>query len=421
MHCDRRAAGARWGLVAMLLGVLACDSESGLLFRPRPAGRPASHAELLNYAGPFYRGLADLELLAQELDEAEASPFDGLMLDLGIPGEFESVEPNWEEPMAAAALVAELPFERLKANFQVWNISTQTFDLQSDTEANAYLERLRRATSLVRDAGLRGYFFDTQTYGGSTFWRFLDGTGETFEAREALFERRGYERMSAILEVYPNITILVSMGYSEAYREACIEGVPREGIRYAFLPAFLDGMQRARAERRTSAAIHDVFLPSYATEELRSFAMYYSLIHGDVDALSDAWVPGVATYRFPEMPDASPDAERFTWPDRPVDACDAATRERLLRNLPAGFGLILSYGNWDSEFVTDPARFSENFYTPDEWQNLVAAALLATDRYVWAWLGNMPHWPTAKEAGTPIPDAYRDATRRAVERTREAR
>jgi hypothetical protein len=216
--------------------------------------------------------------------------------------------------------------------------------------------------------------------------------------------QRGFEIGNALLDGFTDVAVLLSIGYVELFRATCLNGEPFDKSKFALLPAFLDGLERARFERRSGAILVDAFLPAYPTKLPDAFRMFRDLIHFRWDDASLHWVAGVVTYTFPDGSDAW--AGAAPWPDRPRLLCSDEDRRRLSRDLAAGFGLMVDYEHSKrGGFRTDPAEFKDNYFTPPELTAAVAAALRASDGYVWLWTSTLDWW-TVPGAKTLAPGEY---------------
>jgi hypothetical protein len=262
---------------------------------------------------------------------------------------------------------------------------------------------------------------DTQQY-GDYVWSFARSPeqGMTFDAAQQLVFARGHQLMSALLEGYPELSLLFTLATSDVFREVCLAGVALEQSDYALLPAFLDGMHAARDEARSAANLIDGFLPAYATREPAAYRLYHDLIHGDWPGLQAHWRPGIVTYRWATgAPDQS--AGESAWPDEPALLCSDTERLLLTRDVTASFAVMLDYpspGRPTLPFRTEQEGFGENLHTPEEYTALLRSALQASDRYVWSWTSALLWWPKPGDDRPLVPAAYVQAARVAREQAR---
>lgn len=374
---------------------------------------------MLVFGEHIVSGLEAIVALAEDLEAAERSPFDGLLFDFGFPSLWDDPPLERAEFDAHVNALRAIPFQTLTTHFHAFTVEHpygEPIDLFDDTRFAQFTVNVRTAAGIVRDAGLRGIFLDTQSY-HRDIWRYPADAILPFSEYEALFKQRGAEFMSALLDAHPDLTVLLTLGYSEVFRAACLAGEPLEATRYGLLPAFLDGMATARADRRTAAVIVDGFLPAYPTRDPRAFRLYVDLIRFDWAAIVDHWVPNVQTHTFPPAPATDPADGLVTWPASPALLCPEETLRKLHRNLSVGFGILPEFGAFEAgTFQHDPARFDENHLTPDELTAVVRAALSYADGYVWIW-SQFAHFRPSKSADSlPMPDEYIEAIARARRR-----
>jgi len=90
---------------------------------------------------------------------------------------------------------------------------------------------------------------------------------------------------------------------------------------------------------------------------------------------------------------------------------------RYKERLSIGFGLFLDYD--PQKRAWNGVDGGRNYYTPEEFEMSVRAALEVADEYVWIYT-EAPRWWS--EAGTPVnlPEGYADALRRALAAVRAA-
>ncbi len=402
-----RAGLKRLAVLALggLVGGCNGTDLDALVRREQPPPPQHTTTQLLQYGGGTPHGLEGLSWLSDHLPEVEAAPFDGLMLDIDFGAwPYEAlVEANYA---AQVSVLTSAQFTRLSSNFQV--VTMGTVNWQDDAEFERLLANVGVIARVARAAGLRGIFLDTQAY-ASYFWNAetaCQGQPDLASCEDKL-KQRGQAFMHAWIDGYPDITVLVSLAYAEVFVTTCLLGTPLEASNFAVLPAFLDGMETARAESRTSASLVDAFLPAYATRDPNAFRLYYDLIHFNWTSAVDHWIPGVTTYEWvPGVTNQSVGEQH--WPDRASINCSMQDQIKLTRDLPVSFGLDLDWDVWNrgGQFSTDPAEFSRNFRTPDQLEAQVRTALATADRYVWIW-GAVDWWtPQADEGRARVPDAY---------------
>jgi hypothetical protein len=152
---------------------------------------------------------------------------------------------------------------------------------------------------------------------------------------------------------------------------------------YRLLPAFLDGMAEARAAAGAPALIIDGFYDSYAARDPRSFPLFRDLIQGNLAGVEARWFRGIQTFRRGEP--------TITWDAAPTVRCSDDVRNKLTRDMPSAFGVMVDYETMmeRTSFHLDPAEFGMNFFTPDTLTTTLSAALGNAERYVYLWSATM--------------------------------
>ena len=408
-----RASWHSVGLCAALT-VLGCQPANIDVLTNFEAPSLPQHTttKFLHWGAGQPAGEAELRWLVEHLSDVEATPFDGMVLDLGVATSLFTVDLTEASFSASADLIRTAPFHSFTDNFQKLDLAP--LDLSDDAAWDRMAQNLTLIARVVRDAGLRGFMLDTQQYVAYpwSYARLPAGKG-TFAQESARAFARGQQLLRAMLVSYPDVTVLETLGTSEVFREVCIEGNTLEQSDYAMLPAFLDGMRAAGDEARSGASLLDAFLPAYATRLPASFRLYHDMIHGDWGAMQAHWLAGVATYRWATLEDDQTLGES-RWPDVSALLCSEAERRLLTRDVTASFSIMLDYRNaalGTDVFQIDPARFGENTHTPAAYTELLRSALQSSDRYVWSWSSSVLWWPKPGDNRAVIPPEYLDAAR----------
>jgi hypothetical protein len=360
----------------------------------------ASRPKLLYTPSEEPTGLDGLTYLRDHLQEIEAGPFQGITVDVGLGDTpWSDIPYTRAEFDREVELLRSIPFVNLTDNFQMFNVRTGGVDWFDDQAFGVVIGNARVAAQVVRDAGLRGLFFDVEQY-NDPVWSF-PGPDETttFAGYEVQARRRGFELMTALLEIVPDLTIIATVSFSEVFRSVCVEGVPLEEDRYRLLPAFLDGMFEARATARVPALIVDGFLGSYAATDPRAFPLFRELIQGNWEGAEARWYPGIASYRF--------GTGSITWDDQPALRCSDGVRSTLTRDMPAAFGVMIDFDTLlGMRFHLEPAEFELNFFTPERLAATLSAALANAERYVYLWSATMD-WIGVSDQPRPPPEYVR--------------
>lgn len=324
----------------------------------------------------------------ERVREMERYPFDGITigLDAMIGEKRERLAFRWWAPEEITREQVQDSIDDLKAtefrrftdNF-LW-ISTQSEPLSApswlDDDAFAKIEaNMVMAATIAKECGLAGIFIDVEQYGGMKWSRWMQRFNYAYahsqepsmlkrklvervvpyEEYAGAARRRGREMMSAMCEVYPEITILVLPGIHQVAKERIGVGAqrycPDEGIEglassdHGLLAPFGDGMLEGMSEEAT---LIDGYESSYAYTADKRFVKARSEIEQafDVSAVPDLY------------------------------------KERM----QVGFGLMLDNRyNVRGGFHTDPKNFVSNHFTPSEWGNALYFSTLNSDRYVWIW------------------------------------
>jgi hypothetical protein len=382
--------------------IAGCGETAGpVLGRVPPIDPPATDAELVAYGNAAPRSLADLDAIAAVIAETpqEELPFDGLVVNFQLENAFRSIPSNTDIASAMVARWLAPPFDRMPASFALLKVTPGDVDWEDDAGWAVVAANVRALASTAREAGMRGVFLDTQTYGVDVFSLPAVGAGRTFEVLELAVRERGRAVGTEIQRELPGGVVMLTLAYSELWRSACLDGVELAVDRYGLLPAFLDGLVEVLGQD----AVIDGFLPSYPVTDPRAFPLFRRVIHAE-EELDASWLPGVMTYRNPRTTELS----QNIWPETPTEVCTESTRARVHRPLTAAFGLMLDWP-YPSAVITDPARFDENHVTPAELGELLTGAMASSDGYVWMWGTGVDWW--SRPGGTlgPLPDEYRDA------------
>jgi hypothetical protein len=379
-RCDARAAASVVAAAAVVVTWTAgCDGSRGPVLSVPSASRP----KLLYTPSEEPTGVDGLTYLRDHLAEVEQGPFDGLTVDVGLgDAPWGTAAYTRAQFDAEVDVLRSIPFSKLTDNFQMFNVREGGVDWFDDQAFAVVVGNARVAAEVVRDAGLRGLFFDVEQYDDPVWSRPTADDTVDLAGYEVQAHRRGVELMTAMLEVVPDITIIATVSFSEVFRSVCLAGTPLEDERYRLLPAFLDGMFEARAIARAPALIVDGFLGSYAAREPRPFPVFRELIQGDWEGVQQRWHPGIASYRF--------GTGVVDWDAEPSLKCADGVRSKLTRDMPAAFGVMIDFDFvLGMDFHTDPSEFDLNFFTPDALAATLSGALGSAERYVYVWTSSI--------------------------------
>jgi hypothetical protein len=394
-------SASRFSLALVVLALAGCDGTRGVVLGIPSAGRP----KLLYTPNEEPTGIAGLTYLRDHIAEVEALPFDGITVDVGLgDAPWGSVAYARADFDAEVEMLQSITFGKLTDNFQMFNARTGGIDWFDDAAFAVVLGNARVAAEVVRDAGLKGLFFDVEQVDDPVWSYPTPPDVDTFPRYEAEAHRRGVQLMAALIEVKPDITILATVSTSEVFRSVCIENVPFVEERYRLLPAFLDGMAEAKAAAGAPALIVDGFVGSYGARDVRSFPLYRELIQGNWPGVIDKWFPGITSYRFGRL--------ALPWPTEPALMCAPEVRAKLTRDMPAGFGVLLDVEAFDGmDFHLAPAEHDMNYFPPGALEVALSAALHSAERYVFLWSTTMD-WIGVSSQPRP-PREYVDCVARA--------
>ena len=259
-------------------------------------------------------------------------------------------------------------FGRFRYNFLRINVTPANFDWFDDH--GAVLHNVNLAARVARAAGCPGLLFDTEPYQKPLWWyeKQRDTTAHGWDGYAAQAHRRGREVIEAMQAGYPDLTVILTFGYSMSWEKRPGGLGALRQSEYGLLAPFLDGMF-AGARGRTT--IVDGYEQSYGYRDTTKFTRAYHRV------------------RFELLP---------------IVADTAA----YARHLSVGFGLWMDL-DW-KRFGWDTLATDRNFFTPAAFERAECAALRTADRYVWVYT-EAPRWWS--EAGKPVqlPAAYDSAVR----------
>lgn len=360
----------------LLLGLGLGGSLAGCAGLPIGPGEPPKR--LIAFSG----GEPSTSFLRRHIRQMEETPFDGCVFHAtytrpdGRPGNF-----TWEAWGARAVSPAQLRdatadlqalrLRRFTHNFLRLNVTPGTLDWFDDFGPIAQNARL--AAELARVGGAAGILLDTEAYQRPLFdFRRQARTGASpWEAYAAQARRRGRQVMEAFQEGYPDLTLLLTFGYSAPWLELSrgARGLPE--CEYGLLAPFLDGMLEGS---RGASRLVDGFEPAYFHDK-------------DTAKIG-----------------AAPRLIRETL--LPIVADPVRYRQRL----SVGIGLFLDYDPAGRPW--DGADGSRNYYTPADFETSVRAALQAADELVWIYT-DTPRWWSEAGGTVALPAGYLEALRRA--------
>jgi hypothetical protein len=306
-------------------------------------------------------------------------PFDGVVLDISL----DRSQPHDSDNSLAFHVFRENVFtvdqfqkdindlrtaklDRLSDNFLRLNATPSTFDWFDDFQP--VLNNARVAATVARQGGLKGIFFDAETY-KFRIWCYpkqKHSHSKSFSEYERQVRARGAEFMRALNEGFPDLTLIVIPYTHRPAHSAVVRGRPlkswtseelqREAgepvVENGLLPAFIDGMLSAASNGTT---IVDGWEPAYG---YRFAGQYRATRH----AVKDVY------RRYSVAPD------------------------EYDRHLRMGFGVWADFGARSYTDGWSATDVSKNYFTPDELEWSVRHALKHSDRYVWIYSERLDWW-----------------------------
>lgn len=311
--------------------------------------------------------------MRQHCERMDRVGFDGVIFHAEAASDGETVNFAWECWGARRFEISDLSqaiedlqacdFERMTDNFLRFNVCPGDVDWFDDDAFGVVVHNAKVAAHVARQGGCKGFMFDVEMYHNPLFSYAEQVRRETksFADYEAKVRQRGQEFIRAINSEYPDITILLTFGYT-------ITGVggDRSKARYGLLKNFLDGMFEAAANGTT---IVDAYEGAYPFRKHGQFVAAYRTVREDMPRYS-----------------AVPDACR--------------------RHLKVGFGVWMDMG-W-RRYGWHTRDFEMNYFTPDELEYSVFCGLDVSDEYVWIYT-ETPRWWTSTKLPAPYCYAIRKA------------
>ncbi len=334
----------------------------------------------------------DTQFIRGHISEMQRTPFDGCVFHVNfIEAKDVSDQSLWShggsgnfswaawserafsdvELSRAVADLQATDFGRFSQNFVRLNVTPGKVDWFDDF--SAIVNNCRLAGRVAHDGKCKGILFDTEQYEGQLFnyRKQRDAATKNWDAYAGQSRLRGAEVMTAFQEAYPNVTVLLTFGYSLPWYESNAGAIPLADCENGLLAPFLDGMVQAA---NGQSKIVDGHEPSYGYREPEKFATAYKAIKTDL-------LPIVA------------DPKKYSQ----VVSC--------------GFGIWMDY-RWRS-LGWDTADFAKNHFTPEAFAASVDIALKKSDEFVWVY-SEKPRWWTAEGGAANLPKAYADALQEAA-------
>lgn len=323
----------------------------------------------------------DTAFLREHITEMEKLPFDGCVFH-AITKDEEGKSSNFSwtgwgshsydksDLTEAFADLRAIRWGHFNRNFLRFNVTPGDVDWFQDF--GAVLNNARLAAQLARTGRGCGILLDVEPYDAPLFdFRKQKNPGEkSFSAYQDQARRRGQEVMESFQRGFPGLTVFLTFGYSISWEQMQNGPKPLIDCQYGLLPAFLDGLV-AGANGKTR--IVDGCELAYGYRRLAQFKREYDLMQGRV-------LPLVA------------DSQKYH------------------KVMSFGFGLWLDFNShklgWNAEDV------SKNYFTPEDFQASLEAALQVADQYVWVYT-EQPRWWSSEGGPLKLPSPYIQAIRAA--------
>lgn len=355
-------------LVLAMAGTLAIPWIGAIAEEPAGQSKPAAK-KLIEWGWDE----PDTAFMRQNIASMEEMPFDGLVFHVTSArgGNF-----TWEmwgtrrfersEFDHAVADLRATPFRRLTDRFLRVNVTPGRVDWFDDAAWTVVLDNMRVAAQVARDGGCKGFMFDVEQYEGQLFHyaKQAHRATKSFADYQAKVRKRGAEWINAVAGQYPQITILLTFGYSIAQPHG--KAKDRSEVSYGLLADFLDGMLEACPP---GVRLVDAWESAYPYREASQFRQAYQTIK----ERSAGW---------------------------------SAVPQKYRQHVSAGFGLWMDC-NWRSQ-GWNTTDFSKNHFTPEQFAESLRLALATADEYVWIYT-EQPRWWTRQQ----LPKAYIEAVRAA--------
>ncbi len=315
----------------------------------------------------------DTKFMRENVEKMEQFPFDGLVFHVTSGKGANLAWEVWGSKRFASddfkQAVEDLkatPFHRFTDRFLRVNVTPGNVDWFDDEAWTCVVNNFGVAAQVAKEGRCQGFMFDTEQYDGVKDFDYRQQKHKdkkTFAEYQAKVRQRGQQWIRAVNQQFPDITILLTFGYSISYWRA-EKPNDRSTAPYGLFARFLDGVLDGCSKETT---IVDAWESSYPYKESTQF-------HEACQTIKQ---------------------KALGW---------TAVPERYQAHVKAGFGIWMDHKRkgWDL------ADFSKNYFSPAEFEAAVRSALQVSDGYVWIY-SERPKWWT-KEL---LPRAYVEALTRA--------
>jgi hypothetical protein len=352
---------------------------------------------------PRGKGACGEQDLTTQLSRVKALPFDGMAVEIRDPKHewprsalgtnlFSSFKHEYATFAPVPALLRQLKQTPLTENFLLIQTSywyesgaKDKFDWFDYGRWNTVESNVRMYARLAKESGvIRGLLIDVEPYdkpasfGGEKEYAYNPfSLNHMFnlvrqQSREAYFARVrdcGRAFFASIEEHLSGAPLIFYLGNGLALEMS-------NPYRSDMLPAFIDGVLEEMERRKSRAYIVDGGEGTYKSRTAGEYQRQRQEVQGPWKAQS-----------------ARPDLYG--------------------KRVRVGFGKWLDAGEGGVS-VFNATDHGKNYYAPSQWEETLRLALKETDEYVWVWTGGQARFfPMTYGRGVNIPEAYRNATRRA--------
>ncbi|MGO9914991.1 MAG: hypothetical protein ACLQIB_09800 [Isosphaeraceae bacterium] len=322
----------------------------------------------------------DTSFLRRHHAQLQQSPFDGCVFHVLTANPREAKENfTWlawgrrrftrTELQPAIDDLRSLTGSKFRHHFLRFNVTPADLDWFDDHAA--ILANARLAAEMSRAGGCAGILLDTEQYQGALFdlRRQRDRSRHSWQDYAAQARKRGREVMTAFQDGFPDLTVLVTFGYSLLWKESQAGRKPLADCADGLLVPFLDGLVEAARGKTKLVDGHEL---SYGYRDASAYRAAREVIDRHAATL-------------------------------------AADRERYHRVVSAGFGLWLDYDWRNKGWHTD--QLERNYFSPERLEASLRAAVEQSNEYVWIYT-EKPRWWSEQGVAVDLPGAYVETVRR---------
>lgn len=364
-------------------GVLVMSVHLAVAAPPWEATPPATGVPAPRWLIYYGWGIPDTRYVREHWEDMERMPFDGTGITVVIDRATAAVSTDnqlgWQvmgrrelstaDFHEAAGDLRAARWRRFHENFLPIALSAAGsaggltwFD---DGRWHTIARNVGVVSWIAQEGGVKGLIFDPEHYGYPLFsyTEQRRRTGRTFEETQEAARKRGREIVRAVKQWMPRPVILSLFGHTLPLNEMRY-GRTFQGAEYALLPAFLDGVLEAIGDEGT---LVDGYEFAYGFKKRSQYLEGYRRIHHEAITLS-------------------------------------SVREQYRKTVRAGFGIRLDHQD------------RLDYFTPQELQSSLQAALDVSDGYVWLYSQAAGFFPPSGVTGARL-DAITQAwnsTRRRV-------